>query len=83
MKIHIHSAERTLTVILPTRLLFSKGILKFGLMVGKRYSDAVPEIPPAVVDALCDEIRRIKHIHAHWELVNIQAADGDQIQIVL
>ncbi len=33
--------------------------------MGKRYSDAVPDIPPAAVDALCDEIRRIKKTHSY------------------
>lgn len=83
MKVHIRSEGRSFTVILPTRLLFSKGILKFGLKVGKRYSDAVPDIPPAAVDALCDEIRRIKKTHASWELVSIQSAGGEEIRIVL
>ncbi len=83
MKIRIRSEEQAFTVLLPTRLLFSKSILKFGLKVGRRYSDAVPNIPPAAVDALCDEIRRIKKTHTSWELVNIQSADGEQIQIVL
>ncbi len=83
MKIHIRSEERTFTVILPTRLLFSKHILKFGLKVGKRYSDAVPNISPAAVDALCDEICRIKEIHPRWELVSIQSTDGGRTQIIL
>ncbi len=83
MKVYIRSKERGFTVILPTRLLFSKGILKFGLKVGKRYSDAVPDIPPEAVDALCDEIRRIKKTHASWELVDIRSADGETVRIVL
>lgn len=83
MKLHIRSEERSFTVILPTRILFSKHILKFGWKLGKRYSDAVPNISPAAVDALCDEICRIKQTHASWELVDIQSADGEQIRIVL
>ncbi len=83
MKVRIRSVERSFSVILPTRLLFSKGILKFGLRIGKRYSDAVPDIPPAAVDALCDEIRRIKKTHSSWELVHIQSADGEEIRVVL
>ncbi len=83
MKVHIRSEGRGFTVILPTRLLFSKSILKFGLKVGKRHSDAVPDIPPAAVDALCDEIRRIKKIHSSWELVNIRSAEGDEVHVIL
>ena len=83
MKINIRSEERNFTIVLPTRLLFSKTILKYGLKVGKRYSEAVPDIPPAAVDALCNEIRRIKKTHSAWELVNIQTADGEKVQILL
>ncbi len=83
MKIHIHSEERAFTVILPTRLLFSKSILKFGVKLGKRYGNVIPEISPAAVDALCDEIHRIRKTHTSWELVNIQSADGDGVQIIL
>ncbi len=83
MKIHIRDGARSFTVALPTRLLFSKTILKFGLKLGKRYSDAVPDIPSEAVDALCDEIRRIRKKHAAWELVHIQSGDGEQVQIIL
>lgn len=83
MKIHIRSEGRAFTIAFPTRLLFSKAVLKFGLKVGKRYSDTVPDFPPAAVDALCDEIRRIKKNHCAWELVNIQSADGETVQITL
>lgn len=83
MKIHIRSGERNFTIVLPTRLLFSKAVLKYGLKAGKRYSDAVPDIPPAAVDALCNEIRRIKKTRSAWELVNMQSADGEKVQIFL
>ncbi len=83
MKIRIRSNERAFTVMLPTRLLFCKSILKLGLKIGKRYSDAVPDIPPKALEALCDEIRRIKKKHPSWELVNIRSADGSAVQILL
>ena len=83
MKIHIRSEERGFTILFPTKLIFSKAVLKYGLKVGKRYSDAVPDISPAAVDALCDEIRRIKKTHSDWELVNIQSDDGKEVQIYL
>lgn len=60
MKARICSEERSFSVLLPTRMVFSRGFLKFGLRIGRMYSDAVPQIPPEAVDALCCEIRRIK-----------------------
>lgn len=83
MKVYIRDDERNFTVTLPTRLLFSKSLLKYGLKIGKRYSSAVPDIPPESVDALCDEICRIKKLHGPWELVDIQSADGEEIRITL
>ncbi len=83
MRIDIHSDERSFTVVLPTRLLFSKGVLKFGLKVGKCCCNTVPEIPPAALDVLCGEIRRIKKTNPAWELVNIQSAGGDKVRIIL
>lgn len=83
MKIRIRSEEQKFTIVLPTRMLFSKTILKFCLRIGKRYSVDMPDFPPEMVDALCDEIRRIKKKHGAWELVNIQSADGESVQIIL
>lgn len=83
MKIRIRSDGHNFSIILPTRMLFSKEILKFGLRIGKKYSDAVPNFPPEVIDALCDEIKRIKKKHGSWELVNVKSADGEQVQIIL
>ena len=83
MKIRIRSYERSFTLILPTRLLLSKGAVKLGLRIGKRYSISVPDIPPKIVDALCDEVKRIKKKHGSWELVDVQSADGEQINIRL
>ncbi len=83
MKIHIRTQGRGFSLLLPTRLLFSKAILKLGLHMGKRYSPAVPQLPPAAIDALCREIHRIKKTGGSWELVNIQSAQGEEIQIFL
>lgn len=69
--------------MLPTRFLFSKGMLKFGLWIGRKYSDEVPDVPPEAVDALCDEIRRIKKSYGSWELVDVQSADGERVRIIL
>lgn len=83
MKIRIRSDEKKFTVLLPTRLLFSKTVLKFGLRMGRKYSDQMPDIPPETVEALCDEIRRIKKKHGAWELVDVQSGDGEMVQIIL
>lgn len=83
MKIRIRSDEANFTILLPTRLLFSKTVLKFGLRMGRKYSAQMPDIPPEAVDALCDEIRRIKKTYGAWELLDVQSGKGERVQIVL
>ena len=83
MKARICSEGRSFSVLLPTRMVFSRGFLKFGLRIGRKYSDAVPQIPPEAVDALCCEIRRIKNQYGSWELVDIRSADGEQVKVIL
>lgn len=83
MKIKVRSGERNFTLLLPTRLIFSKTVLKFGLRMGRKYSAQVPDIPPEMAEALCDEIKRIKKKHGAWELVDVQSGDGEMVQIIL
>ncbi len=70
-------------LIFPTWLLFNKTILKFGLRIGRKHADEVPDISPALVETLCDEIRRIKKTHTAWELLDARSADGEGVRIVL
>ena len=41
------------------------------------------EIPPKDMKRLFAEIRRIKKRYGNWELLNVQAADGQRIRITL
>ena len=70
-------------MILPTRLIFSKPMIKLGVRIGKRSSDNVPDLPPEAIDALCDEIHRIKKQYRSWQLVELVSADGDTVTITL
>ena len=83
MRIRVRSDGRNIRLALPTRLIFSKWLIKLGLRMGSRYSGQSQELPPEAVDALCAEIRRIKKKHGSWELVEVLSADGDTVQITL
>ena len=83
MRIRVHSGKGDLSLVLPTRMIFSKTLVKFGIRMGKRYSDNVPDLPPAAIDALCDEIHRIKKQYGSWKLVELHSADGDTVTIIL
>ncbi|MBE6974796.1 MAG: hypothetical protein E7436_04825 [Ruminococcaceae bacterium] len=83
MKIRLRADTAHIDLVLPTRLLFSRSFWKLGLRIGRKYSVNVPDLPPAAVDALCREIRRIKDRHGAWELVHICDGDGNSIQVIM
>lgn len=70
-------------MVLPTRLIFSKTLIKLGIRVGQRYSDNVPNLSPEAIDALCGEIHRIKKQYRSWQVVELVSADGDTVTITL
>ena len=83
MRIRVCSQERSFTIFLPTRLVFSRTLMKLGLRIGRAYSPDVPDIPPEAVDALCGEILRIKKKHGSWDLVEVFSSDGEAVTITL
>ena len=84
MKIRIKSSEVNMNLVLPTRLLFGKTVVKLANTIGRRYAAAALEgISPEALELLCAELRRIKKKHGSWDLVDVQSADGDIVQIVL
>ena len=84
MKIRIKSSEVNMNLVLPTRLLFGKTVVKLANTIGRRYAaEALEGISPEALELLCAELRRIKKKHGSWDLVDVQSADGDIVQIVL
>ena len=83
MRIRVRSGERSFSLVLPTRFVFSKTLINLGIRMGKRYSDHVPDLPPEAVNALCDEIGRIKKEYGAWDLVEVLSSDGEAVKITL
>lgn len=84
MKIRVKGDGVNLNLVLPTRLLFGKTVVKLANTIGRQYAaEALENIPPEALEALCAELRRIKKKHGTWELVDVESADGDIVQIVL
>lgn len=84
MKIQIRSNGFPITILLPTNLLFSRSALHLANRLGRKYvGQALESLPPQTLDALFAEIRRIKRQYGHWDLVEIESADGDVIKICL
>ena len=83
MKIQI-KGEKNLTLVLPTRLLFSKKVAHLVTKAAGKWIPAiVNRIPAEILDAALDELVRTKKIHGSWELVDIESASGEKIRITL
>lgn len=84
MKIKIQeSNSRGITFRIPTRLLLSPGLINFGLKVGRKYSDAVPDIPSSSIRELRRILLDAKKRKKGWVLVDVDSADGDKVKIEL
>ena len=84
MKIRIKWDEANLNLVFPTRLLIGKTVVKIANTIGRKYAaEALEGIPPEALELLCAELRRIKKKHGAWELVDVESADGDIVQVIL
>ena len=84
MRIRIKSDETNLNLVFPTRLIIGRTVVKIAAIIGRRYAaEAMAGIPPEALEILCAELRRIKKKHGAWELVDMESAHGDIVQIIL
>ena len=84
MKIDIESREHNLHLRFPTRLLCSKMIVRIADRLGRKYAaEQMKSIPPEALEKLCAELRRTKDRYGKWDLVDVEAADGEKVKIVL
>ena len=84
MKIRVKGDGVNLNLVLPTRLIFGKTVVKLANSIGRRYAaEAMEAIPPEALEILCAELRSIKKRYGSWELVDVESANGDIVQIIL
>lgn len=84
MRILIQGEGHNLNLVLPTRMLFSKTVLKLVNRTGRKYAgEALEKIPPEALDAIFAELRRVKDQYGSWDLVDMESADGKKIWIRL
>lgn len=90
MKIQVKGDGRNLRIVLPTALIFSKPAAWLYLRMGKYQTEnhesddtSMVHIPDEAMYAVCDELRRIKRKYGSWELVDIESAGGEKIQVTL
>ncbi len=84
MRIKVKSEDTNVNLVLPTNLIFGRGIVWLANHFGRKYAgDAMKDIPPEALKKLFAEFRRIKRIHGRWELVEVRSADGHEVHITL
>lgn len=84
MKISIQAEGHNINLRLPTRMIFSKTVARIVNFSGRKYAgEGMDSITPEQMDALFAEFRRIKKMHGSWELVDVESADGEKVNITL
>ena len=84
MRIKVKSDDTNINLILPTNLIFSRGMVWLANRFGRKYAgDAMRDIPPEAMDKIFAEFRRIKRKYGRWTLVEVHSTDGSEVEIVL
>ena len=84
MKIHIKSSGRNLRFYFPTGLVFNRTIARIGNALGRKYAaDSMNHISPEALEVLFAELGKVKKKYGTWELVKVESASGEIIEIVL
>ena len=84
MRIQVTSEDMNLKLILPTALIFNRGIVWIANHFGRKYAgEAMAGIAPEHLDTLFAEFRRIKRKYGKWDLVELESADGEYVKITL
>ena len=82
MKIRIRDENHDFAFSIPTRLIFSRFLLRAALKC-KPAADSLGSIPPEAAEKLLEELARVRKQYGPWELVSILSADGDLVTITL
>lgn len=82
MKIQVTGSGNDINLTLPTRLMFSRFVLK---QVLRRSGTAasVERIAPEAAEAIVQELNRIQKKYGSWTLVEVESADGEHVTITL
>ena len=84
MKIRIKNGNRQFGFYFPTGLIFNKTAARIANTIGIRFApDSLKDISPEALELLCVELGRIKKKYGKWELVEVQSASGETVEIIL
>lgn len=82
MKVQIKTGDRDFSLSLPTKMIFSKFVLRM-VFKSARLGEKAVKLSPDGAEVLIAELQRIKKRHGTWELVEVQSADGEIVKVTL
>lgn len=82
MKIQINSSGHEFSISLPTKLIFSKFVIRM-VLKDSRAAAGLENLPPEAAERIVAELRNIKDTYGSWELVEVCSADGENVKITL
>lgn len=84
MRILVKDDEHTIRLWLPTALIFSSLTAEIATRCMSKYvKDPRVSLTSGQLRAIFAEMRRIKHRHGRWELVDVQSTDGEKVKVIL
>jgi hypothetical protein len=84
MKIVVGSARgKTIKLLLPTRLIFNSITATIGARMIRKHARMDSSINAHDLRRFVKEVNRMKKIHPRMNIVDIESADGDIVQIRL
>lgn len=78
MRIQITGADQNVDLNLPNGLLLNKITVKLAAKKVK-----LEPVPEEALNAVVEELKRIKKKYGTWELVEVHSADGEIVKITL
>lgn len=84
MRIQVSEGDREINIRIPTALVFNRITAMVAICsIKKRAPDRMRYLSHGKICALFAEFRRIRQMKGSWELVNVEAADGKKVKIIL
>ena len=84
MRIHVQDGKRNIRFWFPTGFIFSSITAEIAALTMRKYvNDPHVNLSSEQLRVLFAEMRRIKQRHGSWELVNVEGAKGEVIQVII
>lgn len=83
MKIQIQEGGRSFQIKLPSKLLFSSLFLRLVMRNISVNGFGLKGLSAEAADRLAWELKRVRQKHGTWDLVEVQAADGETVKITV